>query len=248
MDREEAERILALAAEESLEIRWEGLVPKGVLVRRAGRLSLSERPARPTPAEIAASFAAHLERQGPGILPWNARSRSLLARIRFYARRRPDSGLGDMSDAGLAARSDEWLAPFLKLSGGQVISPGPLQTALQAMLGADRAQFEADVPEAIALPTGGRRAIDYEGNEPAVEARIQEVFGLSESPALCGVPLAFRLLSPARRPLQITSDLASFWRVTYAEVRKEMRGRYPRHYWPENPLDAEPISGVRPRG
>ena len=80
-----------------------------------------------------------------------------------------------------------------------------------------------------------------------MEARIQEVFGLAESPRICGVPLAFRLLSPARRPLQITSDLASFWRTTYAEVRKEMRGRYPKHYWPENPLDAEPISGVRPR-
>jgi len=80
-----------------------------------------------------------------------------------------------------------------------------------------------------------------------VEARIQEVFGLAESPRVCGVPLTFRLLSPARRPLQITRDLASFWRTTYTEVRKEMRGRYPKHYWPENPLDAEPTSGVRPR-
>jgi ATP-dependent helicase HrpB len=152
-----------------------------------------------------------------------------------------------MSDAGLAARPVEWLEPFLKLTGGQVISAGPMLAALQAMLGADRRLFEAEVPEAITLPTGSRRAIDYEGNEPAVEARIQEVFGLAESPRVCGVALAFRLLSPARRPLQITSDLASFWRGTYAEVRKEMRGRYPRHYWPENPFNAEAISGVRPR-
>jgi len=247
MEEEEADRILALAAEESLEIRWEGLVPKGVLVRRAGRLSLSERPARPTAVEIAASFGAHLQRQGIGILPWNARARSLLARMRFFARKRPERGLGDLSDPGLAARSGEWLEPYLKLTGWQVLTAGPLFAALQAMLGADRGAFEADVPEALTLPTGGRRAIDYEGTEPAVEARIQEVFGLAESPCVCGVPLAFRLLSPARRPLQITSDLASFWRTTYADVRKEMRGRYPKHYWPENPLDAEPISGVRPR-
>jgi ATP-dependent helicase HrpB len=246
MDQEEAGRILALAAEESLEIRWEGLVPKGVLVRRAGRLSLSERPARPAAQEISESFRAHLRRQGIGILPWNARARSLLARMRFYTRRRPESGLGDLSDQGLAARPGEWLEPYLKLAGGQVITPGTLAAALEAMLGADRGRFEAEVPEFVTLPTGGRRAIDYEGTEPAVEARIQEVFGLAESPRVCGVPLAFRLLSPARRPLQITSDLASFWRTTYADVRKEMRGRYPKHYWPENPLNAEPISGVRP--
>ena len=127
------------------------------------------------------------------------------------------------------------------------MTAGRLQSALQAMLGAARGRFESEVPESITLPTGGRRAIDYEGEEPAVEARIQEVFGLAESPRLCGVPLLFRLLSPARRPLQITNDLASFWRSTYAEVRREMRGRYPKHYWPENPLEAEPTAGVRPR-
>ncbi len=247
MDKEEADRILALAAEESLEIRWEGLVPKGILARRAGRLSLSERPARASAEEIAASFGAHLRRQGIGILPWNARTRGLLARVRFYARRRPERGLGDLSDQGLAGRPGEWLEPYLKLTGGQVITAGMLAAALEAMLGADRGHFESEVPESLTLPTGGRRAIDYEGTEPAVEARIQEVFGLAESPRICGVSLAFRLLSPARRPLQITSDLASFWRTTYAEVRKEMRGRYPKHYWPENPLNAEPISGVRPR-
>jgi ATP-dependent helicase HrpB len=247
IDEGEVDRILALAAEESLEIRWEGLVPKGVLVRRAGRLSLSERPARPSPAEVAASFSAHLQRGGIAILPWNPQTRSLLARMRFYARKRPERGLGDMSEPGLAARHGEWLEPHLKLTGGQVLTAGTLRAALQAMLGAGRGAFEADVPESLTLPTGGRRAIDYEGTEPAVEARIQEVFGLAESPLVCGVPLTFRLLSPARRPLQITSDLASFWRTTYAEVRREMRGRYPKHYWPEDPLDAEPISGTRPR-
>ena len=108
-------------------------------------------------------------------------------------------------------------------------------------------RIDTDVPESLLLPTGGRRAIDYEGSEPSVEARIQEVFGLARSPLICGIPVTFRLLSPARRPLQITRDLESFWRVTYAEVRKEMRGRYPKHHWPENPLTAQPTSRVRPK-
>jgi ATP-dependent helicase HrpB len=80
-----------------------------------------------------------------------------------------------------------------------------------------------------------------------VEAKIQEVFGLAASPRICGIPLIFRLLSPAHRPLQVTRDLAGFWETTYADVRKEMRGRYPRHSWPENPRDAAPTSGVKPR-
>jgi ATP-dependent helicase HrpB len=229
-DEEVVDRVLAVAAEETREIRWEGLVPKGYTVRRAGRLVLSERAARPAPEEISASFGAHLARQGLAILPWNERSRGLLARLRFYA------------------KTGEWLAPFLTLKGGQVLGAGRLVEALRSLLGSLAGRFESEVPESIGLPTGGRRRIDYLGAEPAVEARIQEVFGLSESPRICGVPLTFRLLSPAQRPLQITRDLAGFWKGTYAEVRKEMRGRYPKHYWPENPLEAEPTRGVRPSG
>ena len=247
VEREEVDRILALAADERREIRWEGLVPKGVLVRRAGRLVLAERPYRPSPAAEAASFREHIARKGLEVLPWNARSRGLLARLRFYARRRPEAGLGDMSDASLASRAGEWLSPFLSRTGGQVISAGQLLGSLESMIGAARGRFQSEVPEALTLPTGGRRAIDYTGEDPAVEARIQEVFGFAGSPLVCGVPLTFRLLSPARRPLQITRDLASFWNSTYAEVRGEMRGRYPKHYWPENPLEAEPTAGVRPK-
>ena len=247
VDREEVDAVLALAADERREIRWEGLVPKGAVVRRVGRLVLAQRPEKPQPGEIAEAFREHLRSEGIAILPWNANARGLLARLRFAARRSPDWGLGDLGDAGLAARSGEWLEPFLTLTGGQLITPGKLLAALQALAGPARGRFGSQVPESIVLPMGGRRAIDYEGDLPAVEARIQEVFGLAESPRVCGVPLVFRLLSPARRPLQITDDLASFWRSTYAEVRREMRGRYPKHYWPENPLEAEPTAGVRPR-
>ena len=247
LEEKEAADALSRTAEEALEIRWEGLVPKGLLVRRAGRLVLTERPVRPAPDAISKSFADHIARQGIAILPWNAAARRLVQRMRFYAHAVPGTGWGDLSDAGLAARVSDWLLPHIQASGGQVLSTGGLLSALQGMMAGERARFAREVPEALVLPTGGKRAIDYEGREPAVEARIQEVFGLAESPRICGTAVTFRLLSPARRPLQVTRDLASFWRTTYAEVRREMRGRYPKHYWPENPLEAEPTSGVRPR-
>jgi ATP-dependent helicase HrpB len=243
---DEAERALAFAAVETLEIRWEGLVPKGAIVRRAGRLVLTERPSRPGSEEILGSFLLELKQRGLSFLPWNAQSTRLLARMRFYARTRADLQVGDLSDDGLVAASAEWLTLHLKLTGGQLINPGGLCSAVRALAQQMGGRIDSDVPESITLPTGGRRAVNYEETDPFVEARIQEVFGMARSPRICGVPLTLRLLSPARRPLQITRDLESFWRTTYAEVRKEMRGRYPRHYWPEDPLTAEPTTRVRP--
>jgi ATP-dependent helicase HrpB len=248
VEGDEAEQALAFAAEETEEIRWEGLVPKGAVVRRAGRLVLTERPSRPVPEEVLSSFLQMLRQRGPALLPWNAQSTRLLSRMRFYARARPDLGAGDLSDSGLSERAAEWLVPCLKLNGGHVITAGGLFSALKTLASGLGGRMGVDVPESVNLPTGGKRAIDYEGSEPSVEARIQEVFGMARSPMICGVPLTFRLLSPARRPLQITRDLESFWRVTYAEVRKEMRGRYPKHYWPEDPRTAQPTSRVRPKG
>ena len=100
------------------------------------------------------------------------------------------------------------------------------------------------------MPSGSRIHIDYtDESAPAVSVRLQEVFGLETTPRIGGgrVPVTFKLLSPAQRPVQVTRDLASFWRGSYAEVRKDMRGRYPKHHWPENPLEAEPVRGVRRR-
>ena len=106
-------------------------------------------------------------------------------------------------------------------------------------------------PTHIPLPTGSRTRIDYrDDNAPVASMRMQEVFGLAATPRIGGgaVPVTFKLLSPAQRPLQVTRDLASFWRNAYVEVRKDMRGRYPRHYWPEDPLQAEPTRRAKPRG
>jgi ATP-dependent helicase HrpB len=251
VDGAEAERVLAPAIVETVEVRWEGMTAKGVLSRRAGRLLLSERPV-PPPAEPAiASFRERLARQGIGILPWDPASRALLDRLRFLASRLPERGLGDLSDAGLIDRSASWLGPVLHLAGGPVLTAGRLLAALHGLLNGarprmPRGELDAAVPREVILPTGAARRIDYSGGSPTVEARIQEVFGLSDSPRVCGVPLAFRLLSPARRPIQVTADLAGFWEGSYAEVRKEMRGRYPKHDWPEDPARARPTSGARP--
>ncbi len=248
----EAARVLAPVIRETVEVRWEGMTPKGALVRRAGRLLLDERPSRPTAAAGTASLFERLTRQGMEMLPWDPAARAFLDRMRFLAARLPGRGLGDFTDAGLIERAAAWLGPAFDFSGGPVLTPGRLRAALARLLDCarppmSRKELDAAVPVEIVLPTGAARRIDYSGGSPAVEARIQEVYGLSASPRICGVPLAFRLLSPARRPIQVTADLAGFWKGSYAEVRKEMRGRYPKHDWPEDPSRARPTSRPRPR-
>ena len=127
----------------------------------------------------------------------------------------------------------------------------PLLDALLARLSWEQQrELDALAPAHLAVPSGSRVRIDYlDESAPAVSVRLQEVFGLEASPRIGGgrVPITFKLLSPAQRPVQVTRDLASFWRGAYAEVRKDLRGRYPKHYWPENPLEAEPVRGVRRR-
>jgi ATP-dependent helicase HrpB len=125
----------------------------------------------------------------------------------------------------------------------------PLADALRAQLSFDQQRaLEEWAPAQLRMPSGSQVRVDYlDPGSPAVSVRLQEVFGLADTPRLGRgrIPVTFRLLSPAGRPVQVTRDLASFWRGAYAEVRKDLRGRYPRHYWPENPLEAEPTRGVR---
>jgi len=158
----------------------------------------------------------------------------------------------DVSDGTLAATLERWLAPWLDgVSRRDHLARVPLVDALLALLSWEhRQRLDALAPPYLTVPSGSRVRIDYlDENAPVVAVRLQEVFGLQETPQIAGgrVPVTFKLLSPAQRPVQITRDLASFWRSGYAEVRRDLRGRYPRHYWPENPLEAEPTRRVRPR-
>ena len=248
--RSEAEKTIEPFTVETVEVRWDGLVPKGFSVRSAGRLILGERSVRIRAEDLTSSLYALVRSSGTGVLPWDDRCRSLLERMRFYAAHGQGSGdeslARGLSDGRLSENSCEWLGPYAETGGGPAVTRVGLFAALRGLMGGREADFRKKVPEACTLPTGHGRSIDYSSGIPTVEARIQEVFGLSASPRVCGVPIVFKLLSPARRPLQITDDLSSFWEKGYAQVRKEMRGRYPKHYWPENPRLAVPTSGVRP--
>jgi ATP-dependent helicase HrpB len=196
-----------------------------------------------------------LAQLGLGSLPWDEATRSWQSRVQL-ARRAALPGTSDWPDCGdpaLAAALPDWLAPWLDgITRRSHLSRVPLGEALRAWLGHERQRrLDEWLPSHVELPTGSRARIDYlDDLAPCASMRMQEVFGLATTPRIAGgtLPVTFKLLSPAQRPLQVTRDLASFWRNAYSEVRKDMRGRYPRHHWPENPLEAEPSRGPRRRG
>jgi ATP-dependent helicase HrpB len=163
--------------------------------------------------------------------------------------------LGDWpasDDAALTASLERWLAPHLAgITRREHLARVPLSEALRGRLGASQQRaLAALAPRELAVPSGSRLRIDYvDANAPCISVRLQEVFGLTETPRIAdgAVAVTFKLLSPAARPVQITRDLAGFWRSSYSEVRKDMRGRYPKHHWPDNPLEATPTRGAKRR-
>jgi len=157
-----------------------------------------------------------------------------------------------VTDEALAGSLEEWLAPWVDgVTRREQLARVPLEQALRALLSYEQQRaLEERAPAQLPMPSGSRIRVDYQGEDaPAVAVRLQEVFGLEATPRIDRgrVPVTFRLLSPAQRPVQVTRDLASFWRGAYREVRKDLRGRYPKHDWPENPLAAQPTRGVRRR-
>jgi ATP-dependent helicase HrpB len=184
---------------------------------------------------------------GLDALPWNAESRSLQARMEFVRKleRSELSGWPPSDDAALMATLPDWLAPHLRgVTRREHLTRVPLIRALRERLSvAQVGALESLAPRELTVPSGSQTRIDYlDESAPSVSVKLQEVFGLQETPRIGAgaVALTFKLLSPALRPVQITRDLAGFWRTSYAEVRKDMRGRYPKHIWPENPLQAVP--------
>ena len=238
------------------EVTWDTRT-EAVVARRTLRLDelvVDDNPLPEIPPEAAAAaFAEGLRSLGAAALPWDDDSRDFAARGEFV-RTLPRSDLADwpeFSEAALLADLS-WLTPFLAgLTRRSHLARVPLTDALRARLShVQQRRLDELAPTHIALPTGTRAKIDYrDDNAPCASMRMQEVFGLASTPKIGGgaVPLTFKLLSPAQRPLQVTRDLASFWKNAYVEVRKDMRGRYPRHYWPENPLEAEPTMRAKPR-
>jgi ATP-dependent helicase HrpB len=249
------ERVFAPHIVEREECSWDARAA-AVLARRVrtlGALLLEQQPLRAAGGErVIAAMLAGVRQLGLGALPWDEATRMLLARQRFVAGLgRADAADWPAADAAtLAATLEEWLAPWLEgITRAEQLVRLPLQAALAARLTpAQRRQLEELAPEYCLLPTGSRARIDYESaGAPSVAVRLQEVFGLAATPRVGGVPLTFTLLSPALRPVQVTRDLASFWRNAYAELRKDLRGRYPKHHWPDDPLSAAPVRGPRRR-
>jgi len=249
----ETDALAALAPQlrEIEELEWEGLSYRARRLRLAGAISLSETAAGELPrGTVAAALARRVAAEGLGILPWGEGPQSpaaFLARLRFWASRA--GGAAAFEEAALAAGAAEWLGPFVEPRSSCVLTEAALRSALEAMLGrADRARLDREAPARLRLPSGSERPIDYSGARPSVSARVQEFFGLSEHPAAAGMPLVLELLSPAGRPVQVTADLPGFWRGSWAEARKELRGRYPKHEWPERPWEAAPSrSGTKRR-
>jgi len=213
---------------------------------KLGEIVVEERVIeKPDPAMIAAALLGEARRTELAGLPWGERSEVLRARAAFL----PQGP--DLSDAALLAKLDDWLAPLLTgKSALSQLSDGDLAEALRGMIPWDVQQrLDREVPSSWTAPTGTGCRIDYgaEGG-PRVEVRAQELFGLDVHPMVGTTPLTLALLSPARRPIQVTKDLPGFWRGSWKAVRADLRGRYPRHPWPENPLEAPPTNRAKPRG
>jgi ATP-dependent helicase HrpB len=220
--------------------------------RRLGALILAEQAlAVPADEASAAALARGALNLGVARLPWSKSLKQWRDRVLFLARAEPGAW-PDLSDETLAAAPD-WLAPFLLGKTGLAdIGPDDLAAALHARLDFALARrLEAEAPTHFVAPTGTAALVDYEAEGgPGIALRVQELFGLAEHPALAGgrVPLTLHLLSPAHRPIQITKDLPGFWKGSWAAARAELRGRYPRHFWPEDPASATPTTRAKPRG
>ncbi len=222
-------------------------------VRRLDALILASEPRALTLGpDVSAALAAGIGALGVGALPWSAAQVQLRARVAFL-RASGAVDWPDLSDAALGASVGDWLAPYLAgKSRLDEVRADDLGQALDALIPwAARQQIEAEAPTQFEAPTGNRVAIDYDGPQaPAVQIRVQELFGLKVHPAIAGGrrPLTLQLLSPAHRPIQITKDLPGFWAGSWAGVKTEMKGRYPRHVWPDDPANAMPTARAKPRG
>jgi ATP-dependent helicase HrpB len=217
----------------------------------AVRLSEAPMPLSPS-AETAKIFAGGLIAAGLDKLPWSKALKQWRDRVMFL-RKAEGENWPDLSDAALAATSDQWLAPALyDKTQLKDFSAGDLSDAMMNLLPWElRARLEREAPTHFEAPTGTMLAIDYEAEQgPTIAVRLQELFGLNIHPSIArgAVPLVLELLSPAQRPVQVTRDLPGFWRGSYAAVRSDLRGRYPRHPWPEDPASAMPTRRVKPRG
>ena len=225
---------------------------RAVRQRRLGRMVLAEGgQSKPDEADVQTALFAGIRQRGAANLPcWTPGIRQLQARINFLHRVLGD--WPDVSDKALEDRLEDWFAGFTTgMSRWTHLERLDLAAVLDFALSEsshDRRELDRLAPVKMEVPSGSMMTIHYEEAEPFVAVRLQECFGLQTTPKVAGgrVPIVMHLLSPAQRPVQVTKDLAGFWQTSYALVRKDMRGRYPKHYWPEDPATAPATRRVRP--
>jgi ATP-dependent helicase HrpB len=252
---EEIDALFAHEIEEREEVTFDRASAslRGRRARRLHALTLAEqtRPVAPG-IEAATQLANGIAALGIARLPWSKAQLQLRDRVKFLRNAEGDEW-PDVSDAALATAATEWLAPFIteRTSLAQ-IAPDDIAAALDALLPYQmRRRLDAEAPTHFTAPTGSNVPIDYDHPEgPKISIRVQELFGLAHHPAIANgkLPLIVELLSPAHRAVQVTRDLPGFWRGSYAAVKAEMKGRYPRHPWPDDPATAAPTRRAKPRG
>jgi ATP-dependent helicase HrpB len=222
--------------------------------RRLGALVLDHRPLpQPSPETVVAAMLEGIRAMGLECLPWTEEARQLQARLLSLRHWRPEESWPDLSDQHLLAHLEEWLAPYLNgMSRRDHLAKLNLAEILGNTLDWDKRQrLEQAAPTHLQVPSGSRKKITYtaDGAPPVLAVKLQELFGLADTPTVANgkVAVMLHLLSPAQRPIQVTQDLKSFWNSTYAEVKKELKGRYPKHPWPDDPWSAEATARVKRR-
>lgn len=236
-------------------VRWDATAEAVIAEERRalGAIIFERRPLRADPAAAARAMIEGIRQLGVEVLPWTEPARQWQARVMSLRAWRPTEPWPDVSDAALTEQLERWLQPHLDgVTRREHLARLDLADILSAELSYERQQqLNRLAPTHLAVPSGSRVALDYQcdGAPPVLAVKLQELFGLTRTPAVDDgrMPAMLHLLSPGRRPIQITQDLAGFWARTYADVKKELKGRYPRHPWPDDPLQAPPTARAKPR-
>ncbi len=245
VDEEMARRAAGHLRSTGEEVRWEDGDVVARSVDRLGAVELTVRPlgARAEPALVREALLDGLRREGLGLLRWSREAGELRERLAFLHRELGDPW-PDVADGALVERAGEWLEPELSRAARRAdlgrIDAGEALRRLLPWASGEAGRLGELAPERIEVPSGSRIRVEYGGERPVLAVKLQEMFGLAQTPRVAGVPVLVHLLSPAGRPAAVTADLASFWRDGYRSVRAELRGRYPKHPWPEDPSTAEP--------
>jgi len=221
--------------------------------RRFGAIVLSRHSVPVHPADALPAMLAAIRARGLDALPWSDHARRLRARMQAVHAWLPERDLPDVSDANLLATLEQWLAPYLHGKHRlDALGVEELSQALASLFDHSQRQLLDDqAPEQVVVPSGQSRRLEYAGaDSPVLAVKLQELFGLADTPRVGGgrIPVTLHLLSPAGRPIQVTQDLRGFWERTYPEVKKELKGRYPRHPWPDDPWTAQATHRAKPRG